>query len=441
MRPILSLPVSLVFIALLGGVSLAASHASGQPLHWTQTLSWPLIGFLAAGGYFLWVWQRVRCPPGVIVPSFHPPDAMTPAQIRYIARRGCFDDRTFECAILSLGCKGALHISADMPTRLDPIASSAADLRAEEKALADRIGAQPLELTFANQARLTAARRSVRKALDEFYSTNGRIGQFVITMLESVSRPAVVAKALMPCLFARAYKNQHLENGPLLKPNAGWFFFGFGLTLILIRQTAVAGTNAFAMYFIGATLLVALLFGPTVFCWLYIAASWLDAFASRRTPRFKPRILSAVRSTAAFGALFALPTYFFGFRLLLPFFIRTLQQAPAAELLSLALVLATMALNIVFFYLLRTPTREGRELLDRIEGFRMYLAATEEDRLDVIELPQRTPELFERYYPYAMALDCAGQWSRKFTAVLTAANVAFPHWYNRIVNIRNVVDE
>ncbi len=104
---------------------------------------------------------------------------------------------------------------------------------------------------------------------------------------------------------------------------------------------------------------------------------------------------------------------------------------------SLTLLVGTAVLlglmNFAFFHLLRAPTVPGRKLLDQLEGFRMYLATAEEDRLNVLHPPEKTPELFERYLPYALALDCENEWNAKFAAVLAAAaaaGAAAPAWYS-----------
>src|SRR4029079_13719310 len=63
----------------------------------------------------------------------------------------------------------------------------------------------------------------------------------------------------------------------------------------------------------------------------------------------------------------------------------------------------------------------------------MYLKTAEEDRLQVLNPPDKTPELFERFLPYALALDCENEWNAKFTAVLAAAAAAgatAPVWYS-----------
>ena len=97
-----------------------------------------------------------------------------------------------------------------------------------------------------------------------------------------------------------------------------------------------------------------------------------------------------------------------------------------------ALVILVL-LNILFRKLLYAPTLVGREALDRIAGFRMYLETAEEARLNLASPPGRTPELFERYLPYAMALDVENQWAAKFQDVLQAATAAAsyrPGWYD-----------
>jgi uncharacterized membrane protein len=100
-------------------------------------------------------------------------------------------------------------------------------------------------------------------------------------------------------------------------------------------------------------------------------------------------------------------------------------------LIGTAVLLGVM--NLVFFYLLRAPTLPGRKLLDEIEGFRLYMTTAEEERLKVLHPPEKTPELFERYLPYALALDCENEWNAKFAAVLAAAamaGAAQPSWYS-----------
>ncbi len=62
-------------------------------------------------------------------------------------------------------------------------------------------------------------------------------------------------------------------------------------------------------------------------------------------------------------------------------------------------------------------------MLDRIAGFKQYLSITERERLDRMTPPEDTPELFEKYLPYAIALGVENRWAERFAGVLAAAAV------------------
>jgi uncharacterized membrane protein YgcG len=90
-------------------------------------------------------------------------------------------------------------------------------------------------------------------------------------------------------------------------------------------------------------------------------------------------------------------------------------------------------MNGVFYHLLKAPTVAGRKTMDEIEGFRLYLSVAERDRLNLENPPQKTPQLFEMFLPYALALGVEQQWSEQFKDVLAAAAVDgtnySPGWY------------
>ena len=90
-------------------------------------------------------------------------------------------------------------------------------------------------------------------------------------------------------------------------------------------------------------------------------------------------------------------------------------------------------INAVVYYLLRTPTVKGRLLQEHIAGFKMFLAATETERMKFLNPPEKTPELFDKYLPYAIALGVEKNWSNQFSVVLTSAlqtgQYHQPAWY------------
>lgn len=91
-------------------------------------------------------------------------------------------------------------------------------------------------------------------------------------------------------------------------------------------------------------------------------------------------------------------------------------------------------INLIFIYLLKAPTPFGRELMDKIEGFKLYLSTAEQHRLDIMHPPKMTPELFEKYLPYALALGVENQWSEQFAEYLKQAALDpqeyQPTWYS-----------
>jgi uncharacterized membrane protein YgcG len=95
----------------------------------------------------------------------------------------------------------------------------------------------------------------------------------------------------------------------------------------------------------------------------------------------------------------------------------------------MAALAALAAMHIVFVRLLPAPTVMGAKLKAEVDGLRLYMATAEEKRLDMLNPPDKTPALFERLLPYALALDCENQWSEKFAAVLAAASYVGPQWY------------
>ena len=104
---------------------------------------------------------------------------------------------------------------------------------------------------------------------------------------------------------------------------------------------------------------------------------------------------------------------------------------------SVAVVLALLIAANAIFYSKRTAlTPAGRALLDEVDGFQEFLVAVESDRIRRLNPPNKTPELFERYLPYALALSVEQRWAEQFAGVLAQAATAtgetinyFPSFY------------
>jgi len=87
-----------------------------------------------------------------------------------------------------------------------------------------------------------------------------------------------------------------------------------------------------------------------------------------------------------------------------------------------ALYVAGILLCVIFHHLLKRPTPEGQALRDRIRGFKKYLSVAESERLGLENPPERTPALFEKFLPYALALGVEQAWSEQFSDILSVAS-------------------
>jgi uncharacterized membrane protein len=102
----------------------------------------------------------------------------------------------------------------------------------------------------------------------------------------------------------------------------------------------------------------------------------------------------------------------------------------------LPFILPALALPLVIsaFWWISAPTPDGRKILDHIAGFKQYLSIAEGERLDrMTGAPDDTPELFEKYLPYAIALGVENRWANRFADVLARAQAAGQQsfgWYS-----------
>jgi uncharacterized membrane protein YgcG len=77
----------------------------------------------------------------------------------------------------------------------------------------------------------------------------------------------------------------------------------------------------------------------------------------------------------------------------------------------------------IFNRLLTAYSPEGRELANKIEGFRMFLATADEKRFDTMNPPKKSLELYEKYLPFAIALGCEIEWGKKFEEIINTASL------------------
>jgi uncharacterized membrane protein YgcG len=331
------------------------------------------VSLLAVFAYFFSSWLAVgRDPPaGTIIPLFAAPPGLGPAAVRYVWKQS-FDDKAFAAALVGLAVKGRLSIAdRDGEFSVEKKTDAGPELLAGERAL------------FA----------AIRNGTTRFRQSNHR------------------AVAAMRAALEKALGSEF--DGVAFVRNLGRFFIGLALS--------VAGLLAAALLLPGDEAMMGL------FMSLWTGGWWAGILLFARNA-IRGLFLKGIASKAGAVAmlLFLIPFVLAGTAG--PILI--LAGVESWNLYALAATGVLMALmNVVFFRLMRAPTVAGRRIMDHIEGFRMYLETAEEDRLNALHPPEKTPELFEKFLPYAVALDCENAWAAKFTAILAAAGVAAPAWY------------
>jgi len=93
-----------------------------------------------------------------------------------------------------------------------------------------------------------------------------------------------------------------------------------------------------------------------------------------------------------------------------------------AVLAAIAAGVTTTVVVCVFGWFMPARTPAGARTLDEVLGFEEFLRRVEKDRFERVI---KTPEMFEQYLPFAMALGVDKQWARAFEGIVTEP----PSWY------------
>jgi len=346
---------------------------------WLQDNGPPAAGALALLGvlaYYFHAWRRAgRDPkPGTIVPIFSPPDGLSAAAMRYITKMGA-DSRAFAAALVELGVGGHIRLSEEEggffrrdKTRIDKTPGRTIPAEPEASMLSRLFaGGDSILMEQKNHATFSGANDALEAGLKRNYEgrlfVRNRIWAVrgLVLMVGALAVPAAAVLLSSPDDYSRT--DRLVAMAALLLPAGalGLYFLSVG------KAGAMAMSGKISAAFLGVIGLVA---GVVT-------------------------IGNAVEGIVAYGEV----------RRLIPL---------AVPLLALPVVLTA-------FSWMAAPTREGRAVLDRIAGFRHYLSVAEEDRLETLHPPDKTPELFERYLPYAIALKVENDWAARFTSVLAAA--------------------
>jgi uncharacterized membrane protein len=102
----------------------------------------------------------------------------------------------------------------------------------------------------------------------------------------------------------------------------------------------------------------------------------------------------------------------------------------AYNILILFFIILMVALSF-FSFAIRRPSKEVLQLQSEIEGFKMYLGAAENHLIQFNNPPSLTPELFEKYLPYALVLGVDEIWGKNFDKLIQNGTIKYENqWYS-----------
>jgi uncharacterized membrane protein YgcG len=337
---------------------------------------WGGVFFIAILIYYFVIWVHVGrdLPKGIIIPLFYPPKGYSPAATQFISYMGFGLNKgpnvAFAAALMNMAVKGVVKIIDDG-------------------------GVFTMEKIV--DAPITALSKGERTIEKDLFKNNHRVEM-------KNKNHSVIGEA-----FKNFQSSVKVEfEGIYFKTNFGYFSIGIFLTVLAFAAIVFNATDITLAAFMAFWLSM---WSLGVFM---ILAKIIQNFSGRRYP------------SAFFMSLYAIP-FLAGEGFGIYAFIG------ATSITATIILIAIIILNIIFYQLLKAPTVKGRRIMDKIEGFKMYLSVAEKHRFQSLHPPEVTPEIFEKYLPYALALGVEHDWSKKFAqsiAVTGKGNDYHPVWYH-----------
>lgn len=314
--------------------------------------------------YCFITWCKVGKDPkkDIIIPRYNPPNGLSPADVKFIDSMGNYD-KVLESSLLNLAVKGYIKIENEEEKTFG-IKSNKMTLIKQEKVLENDISEDEKDIynILPNVAKLEYSSFLQRKL------TTMQTGQ-------------------------KSFLKKKFE-GKMYKKNLGKLAISIVMSIITIIISVLLSMSITEEMFIMPFMTI-----------------WLTAWSAGIIAMFKSK-----NGFGSFGKiLFAIPFLIgeiIGIGVLIHF------VGTGLALLVLLLVI----INVVYAFLIKAYTKEGRKIKDEIEGFKLFIKTASED-----EIKEQTPETFDKYFPYAYALGLENTWAKKFESVLEAYNYE-PDW-------------
>lgn len=96
------------------------------------------------------------------------------------------------------------------------------------------------------------------------------------------------------------------------------------------------------------------------------------------------------------------------------------------EFIAFVIIGTIVVLGLTLAVIYRRRTRKGYEALNHLKGFKDFLSVTGQERFKFHDSPEKNPEKFLEYLPYAVALGVEKEWAEVFKDV----TIPNPGWYD-----------
>ncbi len=356
-----------------------------QKIHWffqdNAAVLVGTIGLIILNLYFYIAWRKVGRDPqkGVIFPQYEPDKEHSPASMRFLSRMA-YDNKAFSAALVNMAVKAYITISNDRTTDF--------------------------------LLKKTSTKKQAKNTLSLGEAAIYRVFfQHKKKILLNNKEHILIKKALKAHkrVLKRDYEKIYfLTNRKLLIP--GWIISIISLILTFLAIDSLDTKNIIAFFVLWLsiwTIGVSFLSVSAYIAWKNVRSIW-GVFP------------------ALFITLFAVP-----------FFISEIaglyllwENVGTGLLLVFVMLISS---NVFFYQWMKAPTLRGRKLLDKVDGFKLYLNVAEADELKFHNAPELTPELFEQFLPYAIALDVETKWATRFNHVFSQlkeqGHQHSPSWY------------
>jgi hypothetical protein len=307
-----------------------------------------------------------------VVTRYEPPDGLSAAGVRYAVTTGS-DGRSFASVIGVLATRGCLRVEPQNEryklSRLMSDRDTEAKLAPEEKRVLKMLfeDGPTIELTAAMEQRNTAQNTRYVAAIQQELSK--RMDGLYFTKHAGVIALGVLATILVALGLAA---NAHGRD--------------------------TSGAIFLTVWALFAGLLIGVLFEMA----------------------FLPACKTAVRS-GGWIKLFPGVAAISVFVAVIIYMLRQLAEgvSPAFAFAIAALLLV----NLCWGPYLKRRTPLGRQVLDEIAGFKLFLEKVEKDRLDRLNTAGEAPELLDEHLPYAIALEVSEAWGDHLAQTFLATGV------------------